>query len=143
MMNFIHLNRNWNAEPNAPEVEIQVQNDDVKVLFFLNAFIYPQFAEEDKGILTFHKCIQYRYGSPNDEGFYSFGQSRYKQYGVKWGEFYLVEQSDWRHDFPDAIIVNKLNGDTHANHYLFYFRDGTFEVVAQDYEFEVIPIKQE
>lgn len=92
--------------------------------------------------MTFHKCIQYRYGSPNDEGFYNFGQSRYKQYGVNWGEFYLVEQSDWRHNFPNAITVNKLNGDIRANHYLFYFRDGTFEVVAQDYEFEVIPFKQ-
>lgn len=52
-MQFIHINDNWNAEPNAPEVEIKVQNKNVIVSFYLNTFEFSDYNENDKGILTF------------------------------------------------------------------------------------------
>ena len=81
-MEFEQLNKDWNAEPNAPEVEITVTGNDVVVEFYLNAFQFEAFNEGDKVVLTFRDCLQYRYGSPNDEGFYD--HSRYKAFGVKW-----------------------------------------------------------
>ena len=135
-ISFEQLNLDWNAEPNAPEVEISVYDNKVTVEFFLNAFKYKQFSEEDKAKLTFYNCHQYRFGAPNDEGFYSYNQSRYKKYGVKWGEFYLVHNSDWEDNFPNPIIVGEKSEN--LNHYLFYFKDETFECIAENYSVEFI-----
>jgi hypothetical protein len=138
-MQFIQLNNGWNAEPNAPEVDIKIQDNKVIVSFYLNAFIFKDFDEDDKGILTFQDCIQYRYGSPNDEGFYCFGQSRYKDFGVKWGEFYEVNDSDWKTNFPDVILMkNHIDNNKEYKHYLFYFKDGTFECIACDYDLKFL-----
>ena len=53
-ISFEQLNLDWNAEPNAPEVEIYVDDNKVTAEFFLNAFKYKQFSEEDKAKLTFY-----------------------------------------------------------------------------------------
>ncbi len=138
-MQFIQLNDGWNAEPNAPDVNIQIQDNNVMVSFYLNAFVFEEFEEDDKGILSFHDCIQYRYGSPNDEGFYFFGQSRFKDFDVKWGEFYEVKDSDWKTNFPDAIkIRNHFDNSKEFKHFLFYFKDGTFECIASGYNLELL-----
>ena len=134
-MTFEQINKEWNAEPNAPEVEISVVGNDVSVEFFLNAFLFETYNEGDKAILTFRDCLQYRYGSPNEEGFYIHNQSRYKQFGVKWGEFYVILDSDWKSNFPNPIEVSSQPLDE-LKHFLFYFRDGTFECIAKSYEFK-------
>lgn len=133
---FEQLNLGWNAEPNAPEVEITVLGNDVIVVFFLNAFLYDEFNEGDKAKLTFHDCMQYRCGNPNDEGFYIYGQSRFKSFGVKWGEFYLVRGSNWKEEFPDLIFVSNQPHDR-LNHYLFYFKDETFECIAKNFDLQI------
>lgn len=131
---FEQLNIGWNAEPNAPELNISVNDTDVIIEFYLNTFTNNGFSKEDKARITFHNCYQYRDGAPNDEGFYCYNQSRYKKYGVKWGEFYLVHHSDWIENFPSSIKI----GTVHDNlqHYLFYFRDETFECIASSYDIE-------
>lgn len=40
---FEQLNSDWNAEPNAPEVEIAIAGNDLTLRFFLNAFQYERF----------------------------------------------------------------------------------------------------
>ncbi|MCL2860736.1 MAG: hypothetical protein FWF46_09440 [Oscillospiraceae bacterium] len=137
-MEFIKLNENWNAEPGAPGEEIEVNNPNVKLSFYLNTYIYDGFNEKDRGILEFQNCFQFSYGGPNDEGFYSHGQSRYKKYGIKWGEFYLVEDSDWETISYAKIYVNRKLDSNKLNHYLFYLKDGTFECFAENYKFYVI-----
>lgn len=130
------MNLDWNAEPNDPEVKIDVCGNDVILEFYLNPFQYQQFSEDDRAKITFYNCYQYRYGSPNDEGFYSYNQSRFKKFGVKWGEFYLVHNSNWKDEFPEPIIVGRSADN--VNHYLFYFRDGTFECIAESYDIEFL-----
>ena len=130
---FEQLNTDWNAEPNAPEVDIRIDGNDVVLRFFLNAFAYDRFRAGDRVTLTFHDCLKYRCGAPNEEGFYVFGASRYKPFGVKWGEFYCVRGADWKNDFPDAILVSEQPLDA-LSHYLFYFRDEAFECVAKSYD---------
>lgn len=131
---FEQLNVGWNAEPNAPELSISVNEADVIIEFYLNAFVYEEFSEEDKAKITFHNCLQYRCGAPNDEGFFQYGKSRYKKHGVKWGEFYLVHNSDWEENFPNPIKVCDVNNP--LQHFLFYFRDETFECIASSYSIE-------
>lgn len=137
-MEFIKLNDGWNAEPNAPMTEIEAKGTTVIVSFYLNAFIYPEYNEGDKGVIEFYNCRQYRMGSPNDEGFYVYNQSRYKKYGVKWGEFYFVQDSDWKSNFPQPILIDTSIKEDRLNHYLFYFRDGAFECISESYTFSVI-----
>jgi len=131
---FEQLNVGWNAEPNAPEVSIIIDGDNVIIEFFLNTFECEEIYKGNKAKITFHNCYQYRDGVPNDEGFYCYGQSRYKKYGVKWGEFYLVRNSDWKENFPDSIRVS--SADDNLQHYLFYFKDETFECIASSYSIE-------
>ena len=132
------MNDTWNAEPNMPNPCIEIIGADIKLSFLLNAFQYTQFSEGDIGIIRFHKCFQYRMGMPNDEGFHIYGQSRYKKYAVEWGHFYLVKDSDWEVNFPEAKIINSYISIENLRHYLFYFRDETFEVVAENYSFQVV-----
>lgn len=140
-MKFIKLNNGWDAEPNAPmpSIELLEAIPVIRVSFYLNSFIHKDVEEEDKGILEFINCYQYRLGSTNDEGFYR-GQCRFYNLGIEWGHFYNIIESTWRTDFPrDKIIVeSKLINNPNLNHYLFYFRDETFECIAESYNFAVI-----
>ena len=57
-MKYKKLNVDWNAEPNAPEVELEVDGDKLKVGFYLNPFIFKNVGEEDKGELIFKNCFK-------------------------------------------------------------------------------------
>lgn len=126
---FLQLNEAWNAEPNAPEPVVQVQGPDLLLSFYVNAFQYPEFEEEESAILRFVRCERYRLGSTNDEGWYQ-GQCRFSKLAPAWGEFYLVQgdsallnaPQDWKTASPPSV---------HAQHFLFYFRDNTSECVAE------------
>lgn len=140
-MNFIKLNSNWDAEPNAPMPKVESDNETskIKVSFYLNAFIHKDVEEEDKGVLEFEDCYKYRLGATNDEGFYR-GQCRFSKTGVQWGNFYQIEDSKWVENFPDdeIMIDNSLENSIDLNHYLFYFRDNTFECIARSCSFKII-----
>lgn len=133
-MNFIKLNHNWNAEPNVPEVQLKVEVNTIFLEFYLNG---EDFNEGHKGILKFINCHKYSFNSMNDEGYY-LGQYRYKHTELPWGEFYKID-TDWEVDFPDSSIeLEKIKSKNHLNHYIFFFRDNTFECVAEDFEFSII-----
>ena len=136
-MEFIKINENWNAEPNAPMPTININCSNLKLSFYLNSFMFNEFDEDDIGIIEFYNCRQYRLGPPNDDGFYIHNQCRYKKYGVKWGEFYLIKDSDWHTNFPEPVYIDTTIDIQRLNHYLFYFRDETFECVAEKYSFKV------
>jgi hypothetical protein len=140
-MKFIKLNVGWDAEPNAPMPTLEVFKHSamVRLSFYLNSFIHDDVDEEDKGILEFINCYKYRIGFTNDEGFYS-GQCRFSKTGVEWGNFYNIESSSWRKGFPndEKIVDSKLENSTNLNHYLFYFRDETFECIAESYKFYIV-----
>jgi hypothetical protein len=125
---FTQLNRGWNADPNGPEPRISVVKSDLTLRFLLNAFQFPNFLEGEEAALVFSNCERFRLGSTNDEGWY-MGQCRFSQVAPAWGEFYEIEGEaslltaprDWQ----------TLSGSpTQPRHYLFYFKDETFECVA-------------
>lgn len=127
---FFKLNSDWNADPNVPEPSAEPQGDDVLLRFFVNPYQFPEFSEDEVGILRFVNCEIFRLGSPNDHGWH-LGQCRCSKFAPEWGEFYLVignpelleALKDWK------ILVPSSGAE---NHYLFYFRDNTFECVARD-----------
>ncbi len=130
---FKQLNIGWNADPNAPEIQLSLNNNCVNLDFYLNYFMFDKFKEDDKGHLSFINCHKYSLNFMNDEGYHR-GQYRYKDIFLPWGEFYLIE-TDWKNDFPkDAIILNNLSNKRDMNHYIFFFKDNTFECVAEKFE---------
>lgn len=134
---FEQLNHGWNADPNAAEVQVRVFPPNIAIRFPLNTLQFPQFHPGDEAVLTFHSCLQYRLGPPNDEGFFVLDQSRFRDRGVQWGEFYQVHGSDWRESFPDPIPVSPQPEEA-LRHYLFYFKDGTFECLALSYDLRFV-----
>jgi hypothetical protein len=126
---FQKLNNGWNAQPNAPFPSVEVQADDVLLKFCVNPFQFPEFQEDEIGILRFVRCERYRLGSTNDHGWY-LGQCRFSKLAPEWGEFYLVQGDAALLDAPkDWRSVRSPNGA--GRHFLFYFRDETFECIAE------------
>ncbi|WP_374951661.1 hypothetical protein [Mucilaginibacter sp.] len=136
-MKFTKLNIDWNADLGAPEEKIFIIDDTVVVEFFLNCSIYKRFSENDRGKLTFTKCHKYFTGGTNDEGYF-MGQHRYNDDDLPWGQFYKLE-TDWNTEFAaDAVLLGEVDANTELNHYLFFFKDSTFECVAASFKVEFI-----
>lgn len=136
-MHWTKLNTNFDAEPNAPTPRVWLNGSSVVVRFFLNPFIWKDVEENQEACLVFHNAHLYRLGSTNDEGFY-LGQCRFSGTGIEWGNFYELHDSNWRQDFPLDRVTLSPNACAASDfkHYLFYFRDETFECIAMGFEFE-------
>jgi hypothetical protein len=133
-LRFAQLNIGWNAEPNAPAPQVLGRGSDLLLEFFVNSMRFPMFKDDEKGILRFEGVSKYRLGPTNDEGWYR-GQCRYSGLAPKWGEFYEVTGADGQRDAPvDWHVMNEGEG-VKSRHFLFYFRDNTFEAVARDWLF--------
>ncbi|RXH14775.1 hypothetical protein [Bradyrhizobium guangzhouense] len=136
-LSFRRLNEGWNAEPNSPGPCVAISGHDVLLRFLLNSFAFKYFSEEDQGVLRFENCVRYRLGATNDEGWYR-GQCRYSKLAPKWGEFYEISGPD-----PNLMVPIdwKIAGgaSTSSRHFLFYFRDETFECLADAWNFEPVP----
>ena len=83
------------------------------------------------GTLSFPNCRAWRLGPTNDEGWY-MGQCRYSHLAPAWGEFYEIVGEDDLRDAPDDW--SRMAG-TGNRHFLFYFRDETFECIASDWQY--------
>ena len=134
---FIQLNQGWNAEPNAPLPAAEADGDDLVLAFKLNGFAFERFAPGEMGFLRFHRCSRFRIGSVNDEGWYR-GQCRFSGLAPKWGEFYEVV-GDVKADAPGLGWCPHAPVAGAKRHFLFYFRDETFECTARDWSFDPRP----
>lgn len=128
-LSFRHLNPDWNAEPNAPNVELTVDGNTVQLTFLLNPWAYGA-GEGEMGTLRFVGCSRWRWDATNDHAWFA-GKSRYSNQAPKWGEFYevigddrAINELDWELLSPDSPS---------SRHFLFYFRDETIEFVARDW----------
>jgi hypothetical protein len=102
----------------------------------MNPFQLPEFSPQDVGQLRFVSCRRYRLGSTNDEGWYR-GQCRFSGLARSWGEFYEIAGDLRLSECPqDWIEVGP--GPDNPRHFLFYFRDQTFECDAVGWSFELL-----
>jgi|APMI01.1.fsa_nt_gi hypothetical protein len=131
-LTFKHLNLDWNADPNAPCVELSVEGDTVRIEFLLNHWAYDARAGEI-GVLAFGSCSRWRWDSTNDHAWFA-GEGLFSGAAPEWGEFYEVSgdarpvrAGDWETISPDA---------PNSRQFLFYFRDDTLEIVAGNWAFE-------
>ena len=128
---FIRLNEGWNAEPNAPNENVRIDGNDLILQFRLNPFQFEGFDENDNGILRFTNCSRFRLGVTNDEGWYR-GECRFSRLAPSWGEFYAVLNDPSSIAGPDDWVEMPLSILQSGTHFLFYFRDRTFECVAEN-----------
>lgn len=131
---FKKLNEGWNAEPNTPEPAVQVHDGDLVLTFLANPFQFPRFAEGQRLCLRFKNARRYRLGSTNDEGWYT-GQCRFSGDAPQWGEFYEISGDLKLDQCPNDWHVIRAVGRP-GRHFLFYFRDETFECEADDWILE-------
>jgi hypothetical protein len=126
---FYQLNEGWNAEPNVPKPAVEIQGDDVILRFVVNPYQFSEFEDGEIGILRFVQCNRYRLGSTNDHGWY-LGQCRFSNLAPKWGEFYLVQGDPALLEAPRdwCSVAPQINP---GRHFLFYFREETFECSAE------------
>jgi len=133
---FKTLSNEWNAEPNAPNPIVEADGSKIVLSFGLNSFKYPRFRETDRGKIVFNDCWRYRLGPTNDEGWY-LGQCRFSREAPKWGEFYEIE-GDLLLDDPSLVWkVTSTSPTRGSRHFLFYFRDSTFECDALNWTLTV------
>jgi hypothetical protein len=130
---FKRLNQGWNAEPNAPHITIEVIDSTLTISFLANPHQFPEFAAGQIIRLRFTDAWRYALGNVNDEGWYR-GQCRFSSIAPSWGEFYEVSGD---------LILERLDAEWHTvseapmrgvRHFLFYFRDETFECDAVSWE---------
>jgi len=135
-MTYEKLNDNWNAEPNAPQPEIMLLGEKLLLFFYMNYMLYPQYDEEDIGMLCFSQVQKYRLGPENDEGYYK-GKYRYTNDELPWGEFYRISDDNIENEAIDDWKINDIRNSGY-NHYIFLFRDNTFETIAEDWSLSVV-----
>jgi hypothetical protein len=169
MPTFKKLNHGWNAESNAPAPTVMLNGPDIVLRFFVSPRTFKQFEGEEVGLLRFHDCLRYRLGPENDEGWYR-GHCRYSRSAPAWGEFYEISGIDLQLInrpsgwvtvkglplsslvvgslgvcFPGVFSRLKLGRQrdgtlSPVRHFLFYFRDETFECMASGWSFELDPL---
>jgi len=132
---FTKLNIDWNAEPNSPNPQVTWSNTDLKLEFYMNPYQFPQFNEDDIGIITFTDCSRYRLGPTNDEGWH-LGQCRFSKIAPTWGEFYEILGDLKLDQNPNDWVIKSTNKNV-EKHFLFYFRDNTFECDASGWALEI------
>jgi hypothetical protein len=132
---FTKLNENWNADPNSPVPIVEIHEKYILLTFAMNPYGNQQFKVGDVGKITFYNCSKYRLGATNDEGWYR-GQCRFSKIAPAWGEFYKVSGNLKLADCPaDWVEVGQESEG--LSHFLFYFRDNTFECNARDWKLEI------
>ena len=136
---FNKLNDGWNAEPNAPDPYVEVKGTDVILEFFVNPYQFKGFSEGQLGQLRFLGCRRYRMGPTNDEG-WNQGQCRFSGLAPAWGEFYEVTGDLRLNECPDDWkYLAETPHPEPLRHFLFYFRDETFECDAAGYVLDLNP----
>ena len=134
-MDYQLFSKEWNADPNAPEVSVSVEGNLVTLEFYLNYFLFANFRQGDKAIVRFNECHKYSFNTMNDEGYF-MGQYRYTNDQLPWGEVYQLF-TNWKLDFPKKHYILKVDiCPERQHHYIFFFKDNCFECVAENHVVE-------
>ncbi|WP_448138472.1 hypothetical protein [Sphingobacterium siyangense] len=139
VIDFIQLSKNWNAHPVSPEVNLQIVGKNLIMEIYLNHYMFDSFVEGDKARITFENSYKYSLNSCNDEGYY-YGQYRINWKQLEWGEFYEII-SGLDRKLPKPIVQLSDDSDN-KRHFLFFFKDETFECLADNYKVEFIYVQR-
>ena len=129
---FTKLNHGWNADPNAPCIDVRESGSSVLLSFFANLYQFPGFVDGQVIRLQFDDVWRYAIGDVNDEGWYR-GQCRFSGLAPAWGEFYEVKGDLFLEELDVTWNMVSDSPPTDLRHFLFYFRDEHFECDARSW----------
>ncbi|MGD9919700.1 MAG: hypothetical protein AB7U46_16970 [Paenirhodobacter sp.] len=129
MPTFTHLNFGWNAEPNAPDIQLKQEGTTLVASVRPNPYVFPEYGDVSRIAVSFFDCSKYRVTSVNDHGWY-LGQCRFSKLAPSWGEFYEISGDTF--DDLDATPWTPMEG-AGSHHFHFYLRDEALEVKARDW----------
>ena len=94
--------------------------------------------EEATAIVSFKRCLAFKFGPPNDEAFRGHPLS---SRGLRPYSSFIIENSSWIRELEKMNSVHpyhshKLFED--YRHFILSFHDSTFECIAEDYEYEIL-----
>lgn len=126
---FKRLNDGWNADPNAPKLQTELQGNTLVVR--MKPIPYQPKVYRDIAMIEvcFEGCSRYRLTPINDEGWYC-GQCRFSGLAPEWGEFYEIVGNT--RDDMELTSWLKAEGNG-TRHFHLYLRDETLEVKAHDW----------
>tara|TARA_R110002012_G_scaffold6480_7_gene30056 strand:- start:140951 stop:141769 length:819 start_codon:yes stop_codon:yes gene_type:complete len=133
-IDYFRITGDWNADPVSPEIHLEIDKNNLTMEIFVNHLVFDDFEKADKAKITFKNCSIYSLNGCNDEGYY-YGQYRINSNELPWGEFYEIKSGIDR-KFPEPItrINDELEG---KRHYIFFFKDETFECLADHFKLEL------
>src|SRR5688500_12817148 len=132
-VDYIQITTDWNADPVSPEIKLNIDGSDLVMDIYLNHYVFDKYRNGDKVKIRFKSCAEYSLNTCNDEGYY-YGQYRTNPNELPWGEFYEIK-SGLDRNMPNPI-VKILSRDSAAKHFIFFFKDETFECLAFGYELD-------
>ena len=132
-IDFVKITKDWNADPVSPEIELSINGLDLIMDIYLNHLVFDNHKEGDKAKIQFKNCSEYSLNTCNDEGYY-YGQYRTYPSELPWGEFYEIK-SGMDRNYPEPIIKIQDN-NLEKRHYIFFFKDETFECLASGFDVE-------
>jgi len=95
-------------------------------------------SKKDSGIVTvqFHQFAQFKFGNPNDE---AIEGHPYYTHGLQPYAMQIVQDSNWIKQLCQMNSVHYNHKDEYFSnykHYIFFFHDTCFEIVATGYTIE-------
>lgn len=132
-MRLEKITENFQIDPGAP-TPIILSNEDKLFLFF-----YTNNTKADEFItLRFDSFAQFKFGNPNDESI--TGHHLY-ELGLEPYSIQKVINSKWIKELVEMNSVHPYHKDEdfeNYNHFILFFHDTCFEIVAEKYIIETI-----
>ncbi|MCZ4408228.1 hypothetical protein O3Q51_05380 [Cryomorphaceae bacterium 1068] len=134
-MKYTKLNRNWNADPGAPDLKVSPIDGGIQLSFVLDPKGFEHIDEGEMGKVLLDRVYAYTL-DPTDQNVYVDGNFRFQNDQLPWGEFYELPNINWK-DFPeDKKVLDDQIDKKELRHFIFFFRDQIFECLAMDCSFK-------
>jgi len=145
------INLDFKMDVGAPTPTIISNEYKLFIMFYINkpdpnwdgTYVNVRDTANDEGIacFSFKKYCQFISGWPNED---VCTGHRYGEIGLEPYEFFEVINSEWIEDIMKKNRVHPYHKDEHFSkdrHFILYFHDSCFEIIAEDYEIEVFQDK--
>jgi len=133
-MKFTQQNLNWLTNNIQPNFTISNNNSDIDISFLLDNSL-EHIDENDCGLIHFENVLMYSITDITKSAF-ELNSCRFSPKQIQWNNFYEIEKSNWKKDFPDNKIL--LNQDLKQNglsHYILLCGEKIIECVCSYYTF--------
>ena len=144
-MRIERIKEKFDIDAGAPMPTILSNEHNLYLIFYVNN-VDPNWdgttihmrSDSDKGIVTvkFDRFAQFKFGNPNDEAIE--GHPLYKL-GIEPYSIQIVIESEWIKELRIMNSVHPYHKDesfSNYKHFIFFFHDTCFEVVAENYSIE-------